>query len=436
MSRKDISWCYNFEIMPIDNPNELSERELEILKLVATGVSNKEIAQQLFISQNTVKVHIRNIFTKINAASRTEAAMYAVRIGFVETISPQIQVQDDGMKSEGQGLSTTGGKIPPLEFDQTSKRTGRRQLIRYLGISILVIAVVILGSIYLPKAIGQGNTSSPPTLTPQVQWYELAGPPTPRKGLAVVNYENVLYAIGGDTATEVSGIVEAYDPQTHLWATRALKPTPVSDIHAALIGGLIYIPGGRLSAGMPTDITEVYDPQLDQWTSGFPMPKALSAYSLVVYEGKMYVFGGWDGQQVTNSVYMFDPDNHTWVEISPMPTARSYSGAVLVGNKIYVVGGWDGKIALTVNEVFQPESSNPTSGWSQAPPLHYGRYGMGTVNIADIIFIIGGTTSNDDSTSIAFIPEETDWGQGENPIITSWLFLGATNIGTRLYALG
>ena len=63
---------------------QLSERELEILRRVATGASNKEIASQLVISANTVKVHLRNIFAKIGAQSRTEATMYAVRQGWVE----------------------------------------------------------------------------------------------------------------------------------------------------------------------------------------------------------------------------------------------------------------------------------------------------------------------------------------------------------------
>ena len=62
---------------------ELSERELEILKLLATGLSNKEIASQLFLSVNTVKVHLRNIFAKLGVQSRTEATLIAIQRGYV-----------------------------------------------------------------------------------------------------------------------------------------------------------------------------------------------------------------------------------------------------------------------------------------------------------------------------------------------------------------
>ena len=58
---------------------KLTDRELEVLKLVAQGMSNKEIADDLFISENTVKNHVRNILEKLHLHSRMEAVVYAVR---------------------------------------------------------------------------------------------------------------------------------------------------------------------------------------------------------------------------------------------------------------------------------------------------------------------------------------------------------------------
>jgi DNA-binding NarL/FixJ family response regulator len=57
----------------------LTERELEVLRLVATGMNNREIAKQLVISENTVKNHVRNILEKLQLHSRMEAVMYAVK---------------------------------------------------------------------------------------------------------------------------------------------------------------------------------------------------------------------------------------------------------------------------------------------------------------------------------------------------------------------
>ena len=61
----------------------LSQREMEVLKLAATGVSNKEIARQLFLSPRTVQVHLGNIFSKLGVASRTEAILYGLKRGLL-----------------------------------------------------------------------------------------------------------------------------------------------------------------------------------------------------------------------------------------------------------------------------------------------------------------------------------------------------------------
>jgi DNA-binding NarL/FixJ family response regulator len=65
------------------HPELLSERESEILKLVALGMGNKEIAEKLFLSQRTIKAHLTNIFNKLNVASRSEAIVRGLKWGLV-----------------------------------------------------------------------------------------------------------------------------------------------------------------------------------------------------------------------------------------------------------------------------------------------------------------------------------------------------------------
>ncbi len=73
------------EAMTRSTPDQVAftERELAVLRLIARGLGNKEIAAQLSLSENTVKTHVRNILSKLNARSRAEAAAYAVRAGIV-----------------------------------------------------------------------------------------------------------------------------------------------------------------------------------------------------------------------------------------------------------------------------------------------------------------------------------------------------------------
>lgn len=66
------------------NEEGLTKREMEVLKLIAEGLYNKEIADRLTISEKTVKNHVSNIFRKIDVSDRTQAAVYAIRSGYVD----------------------------------------------------------------------------------------------------------------------------------------------------------------------------------------------------------------------------------------------------------------------------------------------------------------------------------------------------------------
>ena len=64
--------------------NDLTRRETEVLRLLARGMFNKEIADQLSISEKTVKNHVSSIFKKINVSDRTQAAVYAIKNNYIE----------------------------------------------------------------------------------------------------------------------------------------------------------------------------------------------------------------------------------------------------------------------------------------------------------------------------------------------------------------
>lgn len=72
------------EVRAPESPEVLTERETEVLRMLAQGRSNKEIAHLLTIGEKTVKTHVSSILAKLNVASRTQAALYAVRIGLVD----------------------------------------------------------------------------------------------------------------------------------------------------------------------------------------------------------------------------------------------------------------------------------------------------------------------------------------------------------------
>jgi DNA-binding NarL/FixJ family response regulator len=74
--------------VPGERPDaELTTRELEILRLLGAGKSNKEIAADLKISERTARTHVSNILAKLDLASRTQAALWAVRRGLVEVVA-------------------------------------------------------------------------------------------------------------------------------------------------------------------------------------------------------------------------------------------------------------------------------------------------------------------------------------------------------------
>ena len=400
--------------------NNLSGREIEILKLVATGLTNREIAQELTISPNTVKVHLRNIFEKISVASRTEATLYGIEHGLVDV---------------------PGG----LEVAEPAPPTWQDELRKYawIGVPLAVLVIVFLVTFTFNILLPPPTPESQALAELAERWTSLAPMPAARAGMAAAAYDGEIYAIAGEGPEGVSGSVFNYSPEGDIWAQLSDKPTPVADVHGALIGERIYVPGGRRADGEPTDILEIYDPRRDSWSMGAPLPQAVSAYALVGFEGQMYLFGGWDGTQALDVVYVYDPQTDAWQEGTAMPTARYYAGAAQAGGKIFVFGGWDGDQVFDISESYLPaRDQNQEVAWNTEAPMPIPLYAMSTIPVTDIIFFVGGRSPNENETGLfyyshnqnSWFQEETPGPQGDPISFSSSVAIGGLiyNFGGRL----
>lgn len=416
--------------------SELSDREREILHLVATGASNKEIARDLYISTNTVKVHLRNIFSKIGVSSRTEAAMYAVSAGLVDAVSTTGE--------NGFTVVSGDGDLKGSYVSETLSRAGRLQVLVsnpwLAGILFVVLVAAGIASLYWIRNSQSSTLASGglPVATPLPRWQVYSSMPTARAGLAAVPYEDQIYAIAGETPKGVSNVVEKYNPSSNNWSTLAPKEYPVADVGAVVIGGEIFVPGGRLADGSMTDVLEIYDPRLDTWRRGASLPIASSAYAIAAFEGKLYLFGGQDGDHVLDSVFEYDPEQDTWTARTSMPTARAYAGAAVAGGRIYVVGGFDGDAPLSVNESYLPGmDGSGEKPWNPVAPLPEGRYAMGVAGLADIVHVMGGQgTPNAKTDVLQFFPQQNEWQTLESKIPQASSSIALVPLETRLFVLG
>ena len=408
----------------------LSEREMEVIHLVAKGATNRQIARELIISVNTVKIHLRNIFEKLNVQSRTEAALYAVREGWVAIAPPTVEAEAAAEAVEEE----------PVERISLTKR------ITFVVAALLVFVVAFFPQtqVRAPSSEVSNDFTNRPAARGQSavrfevsRWVSRAQMPTARERLAVAIHENKVYAIAGDTSSGVTGAVEIYDPGNNAWKARAPKPTPVSNVAAAVVDGLIYVPGGYTSAGEVITTTEVYDPANDTWDTKAPLPAPLCAYAIAARDGKLFVFGGWDGDSYVASVYEYDSQEDDWTAKTAMSTARGFAAAGVVEDKVYVVGGYDGTTEFALCEEYDPAKDDGTGvPWTIKTPMSVGRGGLAVAVVGKNLYAVGGGWQSYLVYNERYSPDTNTWANFETPITAEWRNLGVAATEAKIYAIG
>lgn len=410
----------------VSSNDTLSERELEILELVALGATNQQIARDLFISVNTVKVHLRNIFAKLGVESRTEATTTAIQRGLIRVESPPAE---------------------PAPFVWPSSAVRVTSLER---VYLVVAAVLALALVALPIA-GTGSrsgaatsalldSSASPSLSTQrvsSRWKARVALPSPRARLAVVATADGILAIGGVSNGQVVGIVEQYLPSEDQWVPLADKPRAVANIGAVSLGGVVYVPGGYDADGRVLDILEIYDTRTDTWAAGPSLPAPRCAYALAAVQEQVYLFGGWDGRRYTNSVFRYDPLSERWEELSPMPVSLGFQAAAVVDGKVYLIGGYDGAREYAQCYEYDPSlEGSEVSPWTEHTPMSAARGGAAATAVGASIYVIGGGWEGFLAYNERYEPRSDTWVRFESPLTGQWRNLGVAPFETRLYAIG
>ncbi len=446
--------------------NPLSEREMEVARLLATGATNAEIARSLVISPHTVKVHLRNIFEKLQVNSRTEASIVLVQRNWLTLPGMEISGEADETGDEATSAALVGAlpaalaepapQLPPepaLLLD-LPMQPARWQTYYLVGALVLVLAALLTPQLPIwGKASSDLLSDSSRTVlgqpAPRVQarWEQRLPLTTQRSRLAVVSLDNRLYAIGGETTGgSTVPTVDIYDLQVNDWRAGPPLPAALANLAAVTFKERIYVAGGnsrsrddaQSSAISISDHFFVLDPENDQWRSAGQLPNPLAGAALVADENALYLLGGWDGRAMHDEIWQLTPPAAVdatmpgWTLVGRLRMPIAFLGAALVNDEIFVVGGHDGQHDLATAEAYNLS----TDQWRDLPPLSSPRSGLQLAYDGLALFALGGGGPYAIETHERFDLTNNLWSNFPSPLAGEWRHPGAVVQGGRIHLIG
>ncbi len=423
--------------------NPLSDREMEVSRLLVTGASNSEIARELVISPHTVKVHLRNVFEKLQVNSRTEASMVLLQRGWLTV--PGVEVAPPVRESPKPETHKPIPEPEPLSDVPAQPLPWQR-------VYLLTVTVICLLALLLPNWLSRPKTSfsllsdagqtivGKPAVELQPRWEARTPLLQPRSRMGVVQINDQIYVIGGEGADgQTLPSLDAYDLHFNQWRSLSPLPAPLANAAAADLDGKIYVAGG--SANDPRNSTAVsisddllvFDPDTGKWHHAGKLPVAVAGASLVAYDHALYLLGGWDGHAMHDEVWRVTPDGPTpllssqWEVMTHLTVPMAFFGAVLVGDEFYVVGGYDGKRELADANVFNLLDNQ----WRRIAALSTPRSGLSVVDDGLAVLALGGGWTRTVDTHERYDPLTNQWSNFPSPIRGEWRhFVAAAKDGS------
>ncbi|RME13085.1 MAG: hypothetical protein D6802_02450 [Ardenticatenia bacterium] len=343
----------------------LSPRELEVLELVAQGATNQEIARELHISPNTVKVHLRNIYEKLGVSSRTEASMVGLRDGLItlpgskqpaespdaettpppdaapasETVSPIVSeppAAASEMAADATAPASTT-EAPPVV--RPRERAWTQWIVGGGVVAVMLLLMVVMWRLFQPSAEEQPATVFVSAEQLVQRWVALQPMPAPLADMAATPTDRFLALVGGESENGMTSAFWLYDAQADTWQESVAAPLALRHAQSAWLGGRLYLAGGETADGSVSDAVWVYTPDTETWEQGAPLPTPRSRGAMVAFEGALYLIGGWDGAQAQATIWRYSPDEDAWTETATLEEARLFPAAAVTRQGLFVYGG-------------------------------------------------------------------------------------------------
>ncbi len=425
---------------------------MEVARLLATGATNAEIARALVISPHTVKVHLRNIFEKLQVNSRTEASMMLVQHNWLAL--PGMDVPQPAHAEEKAAETTPAIDEPPdpEPLAHLAIQPARWQLYYLTGALVIVLAALLIPHLPVWSSPSSDLLSDrgrtvlgQPIARLQARWEPRIPLSTPRSRLAVVYLQDQLYALGGETDSgNTVATVETYDLTVNEWRSGQPLPAALSNLAAVTFNERIYVAGGTSKSNadeqQPTlsDQFFVYDPEEAEWQEVSRLPNPLAGAELVADEGALYLLGGWDGRTMHNEIWRFIPPDDVakttpgWALIGRLHTPMAFFGAVLANGEIFTVGGHDGQHELNIAGAY----SLTSGAWRDLPSLTTPRSGLRLVYDGLALFALGGGGPYAIDTHERFDLVNNLWTNFPSPLPSEWRNLGAVVHDGRIHLVG
>ncbi|MBP7962001.1 MAG: hypothetical protein KBG20_05360 [Caldilineaceae bacterium] len=431
---------------PISNPNPLSEREMDVARLLAEGLSNGEIAHRLVLSPHTVKVHLRNIYGKLEVSSRTEATMSLVQQGWL--VVEGVELAEPAPIPVAPALPEPAPLAP---FAPAIAPWQRIYLVAAVLISVLALGLPTLLASTAAQPLDLLSdrdrlTLGRPTLESLPRWEVRTPLPQARSRLVMVLVGNQLYAMGGETAQgETVGTVDLYNLTVNEWSQGADLPVAVANSAAVVLDGRIFLAGGSTAiqsadAGATRVVRDelwVFDAQAETWGVAGVLPVPLAGANLVALDGALYLVGGWDGTALHDEVWRWTPGADSakaedWEVVARMASPRAFMGSVGLNGLIYVVGGYDGAEELAAAMTLDVSSGE----WAALPDLSVPRAGHALVYDGGAVVALGGGLTQAILTHERLDPVIGLWSNFQSPLDGEWRHLAAAVKDGNIHLIG